>query len=101
MAFCKRLREVARSLRQRLALYTAIYRDPRTPWLARCLLGAALTYLALPFDLIPDFLPVIGHLDDVLIVPGLILLALRLVPPEIYADHRQRLLLPRNNMSAT
>jgi uncharacterized membrane protein YkvA (DUF1232 family) len=45
----------------------------------------------LPFDLIPDFLPVIGHLDDVLIVPGLILLALRLVPPEIYADHRQRL----------
>ena len=80
MAFRKRLREIAHSLRQRLALYTAIYRDPRTPWLARCLLGVALAYLALPFDLIPDFLPVIGHLDDVLIVPGLILLALRLVP---------------------
>jgi uncharacterized membrane protein YkvA (DUF1232 family) len=59
------------------------------------LLGAALTYLALPFDLIPDFLPVIGHLDDVLIVPGLIFLALRLVPSEIYDDHRQRLLMPR------
>jgi uncharacterized membrane protein YkvA (DUF1232 family) len=94
MAFRKRLREIAHSLRQHLTLYTAIYRDPRTPWLARCLLGAALAYLALPFDLIPDFLPVIGHLDDVLIVPGLIFLALRLVPSEIYDDHRQRLLMP-------
>jgi uncharacterized membrane protein YkvA (DUF1232 family) len=95
MAFRKRLREIAHSLRQHLTFYTAIYRDPRTPWLARCLLGAALAYLALPFDLIPDFLPVIGHLDDVLIVPGLIFLALRLVPSEIYDDHRQRLLVPR------
>jgi uncharacterized membrane protein YkvA (DUF1232 family) len=91
MTFRKRLQEIARSLRQQLVLYTAIYRDPRTPRLARWLLGAALAYLALPFDLIPDFLPVIGHLDDVLIVPGLILLALRLVPPEIYDAHRQRL----------
>jgi uncharacterized membrane protein YkvA (DUF1232 family) len=95
MAFRKRLQEIARSLRQHLALYTAIYRDPRTPWLARCLLGAALAYLALPFDLIPDFLPVIGHLDDVFIVPGLILLALRLVPPEVAEDHRQRLQMSR------
>jgi uncharacterized membrane protein YkvA (DUF1232 family) len=95
MAFRKRLREIAHSLRQHLTLYTAIYRDPRTPWLAWCLLGAALAYLALPFDLIPDFLPVIGHLDDVLIVPGLIFLALRLVPSEIYDDHRQRLSMPR------
>ena len=93
MTLRKRLQGIAHSLRQYLALYTAIYRDPRTPWLARCLLGAALVYVALPFDLIPDFLPVIGHLDDVLIVPGLILLALRLVPPEIYADHQQRLQL--------
>ena len=94
MAFRKRLREIAYSLRQHLALYRAIYQDPRTPWLARCLLGAALAYLALPFDLIPDFLPVIGHLDDVLIVPGLIFLALKLVPLEVYNDHRQRLLMP-------
>jgi uncharacterized membrane protein YkvA (DUF1232 family) len=93
MAFRTRLYEIARSLRQQLALYTAIYRDPRTPWLARCLLGAALAYVALPFDLIPDFLPVVGHLDDVLIVPGLILLALRLVPAEVYGEHRRRLFM--------
>jgi uncharacterized membrane protein YkvA (DUF1232 family) len=47
--------------------------------------------MALPFDLIPDFLPLIGHLDDALVVPGLILLALRFVPPEVYAEHRRRL----------
>ena len=94
MAFRERLREIAHSLRQQLALYTAIYRDPRTPRLARWLLGAALAYLAMPFDLIPDFLPVIGHLDDVIIVPGLIFLALRLLPPEIHDDHRLRLQIP-------
>ena len=93
MAFCKRLHKIARSLRQQLALYLAIYRDPRTPWLARCLLGTALAYVALPFDLIPDFLPVIGHLDDMLVVPGLILLALRLVPAEVYDEHRRRLFM--------
>jgi uncharacterized membrane protein YkvA (DUF1232 family) len=94
MTFRERLHEIARSLRQHLALYTALYRDPRTPRLARCLLGAALVYVALPFDLIPDFLPVIGHLDDLVIVPGLIFLALRLVPAEVYDDHWQRLHLP-------
>jgi uncharacterized membrane protein YkvA (DUF1232 family) len=95
MTFRKRLHGIAHSLRQHLALYTALSRDPRTPWLARCLLGAALVYVALPFDLIPDFLPVIGHLDDVIIVPGLILLALRLIPTEVYDDHQQRLQMPR------
>lgn len=91
MTFRQRLQEIAHSPRQQLALYTAMYRDPRTPRLARGLLGAALVYMALPFDLIPDFLPVIGHLDDVLIVPGLILLALRLIPREVQDEHRQRL----------
>ncbi len=94
MTFRERLKDIARSLRQQLALYTAIYRDPRTPRLARWLLGAALAYVAMPFDLIPDFLPVIGHIDDVIIVPGLIFLALKQVPPEVYEDHRQRLQIP-------
>jgi uncharacterized membrane protein YkvA (DUF1232 family) len=87
----KQLRQITHTLRQHLAFYTALYRDPRTPRLARFLLWAALAYTALPFDLIPDFLPVIGHLDDALIVPGLILLALWFVPPEVYTEHRRRL----------
>ena len=50
----------------------------------------ALAYAALPFDLIPDFLPIVGQLEDLLIVPRLILLALRLVPWEVHQQHRHR-----------
>ena len=87
----QKLKEIARTLRQHLDLYTALYQDPRTPRLARYLLGAALAYAAMPFDLIPDFLPVIGHLDDVIIVPGLIFLAVRLIPVAVYDEHWHRM----------
>ena len=83
----QKLKDIAQTLRQYLAFYTALYQDPRTPRLARCLLWAALAYVAMPFDLIPDFLPFIGHLDDVIIVPGLIFLALRLIPVAVYIEH--------------
>ncbi len=91
MALAEQLRQIAHTLRQHIALYAALYQDPRTPRSARLLLWAALAYIALPFDLIPDFIPVIGHLDDVVIVPGLILLALWFVPSEVYTEHHQRL----------
>ena len=81
------LKEIASALRQHLAFYRALYQDPRTPRLARYLLWAALAYVAMPFDLIPDFLPIIGHLDDLIIVPGLIFLAVRLIPTAVYDEH--------------
>lgn len=87
------LSEIASTLKRRLAFYRALLGDPRTPRRARLLLGAALGYLAMPFDLIPDWLPVVGHLDDALIVPGLIWLAMRSVPEAVYRDHG-RLLKP-------
>lgn len=90
----ERLSAVARNLKRSLDFCRAVYADPRTPLPARGLLWAALAYAALPFDLIPDFVPLIGHLDDLLIVPGLILLALRLVPAQVYQEHRRRLLAP-------
>jgi uncharacterized membrane protein YkvA (DUF1232 family) len=55
------------------------------------LLGLAIGYLLLPFDLIPDFIPVIGHLDDVIIVPGLIYLALKMIPNEIILECRENI----------
>ena len=58
--------------------------------LAKVLLGTAIGYLLLPFDLIPDFIPVIGQLDDLLIVPGLIYLALRMIPDEVMAECRRK-----------
>lgn len=70
-----------------LAVYLAA-RDPRTPWPVRLLAMAVAAYALSPIDLIPDFIPVLGYLDDLLIVPLGILLVVRLLPPELLAEHR-------------
>lgn len=87
-------RRITRDLKREITLWQAVVRDRRTPLIARLLLGAALGYLLLPFDLIPDVIPVLGQLDDVLIVPGLVLLARRFIPQTIIDEHRQRLNAP-------
>lgn len=83
------LKAIAKTLKHELTVYRLVLEDPRTPRLARVLLGLAVGYVLLPFDLIPDFLPLIGHLDDVIIVPALVLLALRFVPPAVIVDSRR------------
>src|SRR6476661_3126402 len=69
------------------ALYLAA-RDPRVPWYAKALALAVAAYAASPLDLIPDFIPVLGYLDDLIIVPLGIALVIKLVPPDIMAQHR-------------
>ena len=69
------------------ALYLA-YRDPRTPWYAKLLVMAIVAYALSPMDLIPDFIPVLGYLDDLIILPAAITLALKLIPAAILAEHR-------------
>lgn len=71
-------------------MYRLILIDPRTPRFPKILLALAVGYALLPFDLIPDFLPVIGQLDDLVIVPGLVLLALKFIPKEVVEDCRKR-----------
>ena len=71
------------------ALYLA-YRDPRTPWLARIFAAVVVGYAFSPIDLIPDFIPVLGYLDDLVLVPLGIWLTLKLIPPEVMADSRAR-----------
>ena len=88
-AFGNQLRRAAQSLKQELSVYRLVYKDPRTPRLPKLLLGLAVGYALLPFDLIPDFIPVIGHVDDLIIVPGLVILALKLIPLEVVADCRR------------
>lgn len=83
-----RLRSVAHTLGREATVYQLVLRDPRTPRLAKGFLASAIGYAALPFDLIPDCIPVIGHLDDLVIVPGLIMLALKLIPPQVVEDSR-------------
>lgn len=72
-----------------IALWIAA-RDPRTPRLAKLVAALVAAYALSPIDLIPDFLPVIGYLDDLLIVPLGILLAVRLIPAPLLAEFRER-----------
>jgi uncharacterized membrane protein YkvA (DUF1232 family) len=74
-----------------MSLYRALYGDPRVPRIAKWLLWVAVGYAVLPFDLIPDFIPVIGHMDDVVIVPLLLGLALWMIPKEVYEEHHRRI----------
>jgi uncharacterized membrane protein YkvA (DUF1232 family) len=78
-------------LKSKVALLRAVWGDPRTPRSAKLVLGATVAYLLSPIDIIPDFIPVIGHLDDAVIVPLGILLAWLLVPRHIWREHSERL----------
>ena len=94
----------ARSIkRDVVAIYFAA-RDPATPWHVRLLALAVAAYALSPIDLIPDFIPVIGYLDDLLIVPVGILLVVRLLPEPILAASRAKaetvLQRPRSNVAA-
>ena len=71
------------------ALYYAAH-DRRTGWLPRVVAAIALAYALTPLDLIPDFIPVLGMLDDLLILPGLIWLAVWLIPSEVWESAKQR-----------
>ncbi len=83
-----RLKEWARAIKRDVhALWLAAH-DPRTPWYAKAFAFAIAAYALSPIDLIPDFIPVLGYLDEVILLPLAILLAVRLVPAEIMAEHR-------------
>jgi uncharacterized membrane protein YkvA (DUF1232 family) len=84
------LRQRARRLkRDTYALYLAC-RDPRTPWLAKAVAGFVVAYALSPIDLIPDFVPVLGYLDDLLIVPAGLTLAVKLIPEPVMNECRER-----------
>jgi uncharacterized membrane protein YkvA (DUF1232 family) len=82
------LRSTGRKLKYEIKVYQLVMKDCRTPKLAKFLLGLAVGYALLPFDIIPDFIPVIGHLDDALIVPALIVIALRMIPKGVVEECR-------------
>src|SRR5918994_7375527 len=81
-------RDWARSIRSDAhAIYLAA-RDPRTPWYARALAVGVAGYALSPIDLIPDFIPILGYLDDVVIVPLGILVVVKLIPSQVMQDSR-------------
>ncbi|TPI69938.1 YkvA family protein [Mesorhizobium sp. B2-8-9] len=71
-----------------MALWIAA-RDPRVPWYAKATAGAVAAYALSPVDLIPDFIPIIGYLDDLVIVPVGIMLAVKLVPADLMQEFRE------------
>jgi len=77
--------------KRELQLYRNILADSRTPWLSKVLLGLAVAYAVTPVDLIPDFIPVLGYLDDAIIIPLLVFLALKTIPRSLLEEHRQAL----------
>jgi uncharacterized membrane protein YkvA (DUF1232 family) len=83
-----RLKTWARRMkRDTLALYLA-RRDPRVPWLAKVMAIATAAYAFSPIDLIPDFIPVLGYLDELIILPLFIYVTIRLIPPDIMMELR-------------
>lgn len=90
MSFVESLKQRARRLKtDTLALYLA-YRDPRTPWHARVVSAVVVGYALSPIDLIPDFIPVLGYLDDLILIPLGIALSVKLIPAEVMAECRVR-----------
>lgn len=88
MSWMARAKALTKAIKREITVYQRVLRHPKTPWHARIVLGLAVAYLLSPIDLIPDFIPVLGQLDDILIVPGLVLLALKFIPAEVIAECR-------------
>ncbi len=90
MAAIERWKQRARQLKmETYAIYLA-YKDPRTPWYARIFAACVVGYAFSPIDLIPDPIPVLGYLDDLVLVPLGVALALKMIPPTVLAECRER-----------
>jgi uncharacterized membrane protein YkvA (DUF1232 family) len=84
---------VPRGSRSRMLTYLIalwkLFKHPQTPWTAKWVAIAVIAYAASPIDLIPDFIPILGHLDDLLIVPAGTALAVRLIPRDLLLEFRE------------
>lgn len=89
-AVLNKLKLFGKQLKRELAVYRLVLKHPQTPWIAKLFLGLAVGYLVLPFDLIPDFIPVVGQLDDVVIIPVLLYLALIFIPKQVMQQCREQ-----------
>ena len=90
MKFFSKLKQKAKELKSEAQVLLIGYQDPRTPLTAKVLIGFTVGYLISPIDLIPDFIPVLGLLDDLIIVPLLITISIKLIPAKILKEARQK-----------
>src|SRR5215203_2968776 len=78
----------ARAMQREIVAVWIAGRDPRVPWYAKGVALAVAAYALSPIDLVPDFIPLLGQLDELIVLPLGIMVAVKLIPPEIMAEHR-------------
>lgn len=90
------LKNKAQELKASLGILFFAFQDQRTPWYAKALIGLVIAYALSPIDLIPDFIPVLGYLDDLILIPGGIALAIKLIPAAVIQESQERQRDPAN-----
>jgi len=88
--YMQSLKQAARRLKKETYAVYLASTDQRVPWYARILAGVTVAYAFSPIDLIPDFIPILGYLDDLIIVPLGIWLVLKMIPPQVLAECREK-----------
>ena len=90
MTITEQLRDWARRIKRELAAVYLAARDPRVPWYAKAVAIIVVAYALSPIDLIPDFIPVLGYLDDIILVPLGLMLVIRLMPDGLLDEYRKK-----------
>ncbi len=90
MNLLERFKTRARALKTDTLALTLAFRDARTPWFAKAWVALVLAYALSPIDLIPDFVPVLGYLDDLILVPAGLALAIKIIPGNVMQDARRQ-----------
>lgn len=88
--FIKNLKNKTKTIKKEIATIYYAYKNPKTKLLPKIIIFLTLGYALSPIDLIPDFIPILGYLDDLIIIPALILLSIRLIPKEILNESREK-----------
>lgn len=83
------VKSISENFRREIKTYQLVLKHPQTPKLSKWLLGLAVGYAVMPFDLIPDFIPVLGHLDDIIIIPVLVIMAMKMIPKSVVEECRK------------
>ena len=87
-----KLKEKARQLHNEIYVLYLCFRDPRVPWYAKAFIITLVAYALSPIDLIPDFIPVLGYIDDVIIIAAGVYLASKMIPRQVREEHRQKVI---------
>ncbi len=91
-----KLKNKARDLKKETYTLYLVYKDSRVSWWKRLFLGIVIGYVFCPIDLVPDFIPILGYLDDLILVPLGISIALKLIPKEIFEESRKKAMEEKN-----